>query len=59
MRTRWEKSYHGRTYAEGKKIGMSDGWRALYCILKYNLPTVLVPVQFFFYVLIGAFFGKL
>jgi dolichol-phosphate mannosyltransferase len=30
-------SYRGRTYAEGKKIGMKDGWRALYCILKYNL----------------------
>ena len=33
-------SYRGRTYAEGKKIGMRDGWRALYCILKYNLPKV-------------------
>jgi len=30
-------SYHGRTYAEGKKIGIKDGFRALYCILKYNL----------------------
>jgi glycosyltransferase involved in cell wall biosynthesis len=30
-------SYYGRTYAEGKKIGMRDGFRALYCILKYNL----------------------
>jgi glycosyltransferase involved in cell wall biosynthesis len=29
-------SYHGRTYAEGKKIGWRDGVRALYCILKYN-----------------------
>ena len=30
-------SYHGRTYAEGKKIGWQDGVRAIYCILKYNL----------------------
>ncbi len=30
-------SYHGRTYAEGKKINWKDGFRALYCILKYNL----------------------
>lgn len=30
-------SYHGRTYAEGKKIGWKDGFRALYCIFKYNI----------------------
>jgi len=30
-------SYHGRTYEEGKKIGWKDGFRAIYCILKYNL----------------------
>ncbi len=30
-------SYNGRTYAEGKKIGWRDGFRAIYCILKYNL----------------------
>jgi glycosyltransferase involved in cell wall biosynthesis len=29
-------SYNGRTYAEGKKIGWRDGFRALWCILKYN-----------------------
>lgn len=29
-------SYHGRTYAEGKKIGWRDGVHALWCILKYN-----------------------
>ncbi|MGO4819194.1 glycosyltransferase family 2 protein [Flavobacterium sp. W22_SRS_FP1] len=28
-------SYYGRTYEEGKKIGWKDGFRALYCILKY------------------------
>jgi glycosyltransferase involved in cell wall biosynthesis len=30
-------SYHGRTYHEGKKIGLKDALRALYCIVKYNL----------------------
>lgn len=30
-------SYFGRTYQEGKKIGYKDGFRAIYCILKYGL----------------------
>jgi glycosyltransferase involved in cell wall biosynthesis len=30
-------SYHGRTYAEGKKIGWRDGIEALRCIVKYGL----------------------
>jgi len=30
-------SYAGRTYREGKKIGWRDGFRAIWCILKYNL----------------------
>ena len=30
-------SYYGRTYAEGKKISWKDGFRALWCIAKYNL----------------------
>jgi glycosyltransferase involved in cell wall biosynthesis len=30
-------SYHGRTYEEGKKIGLKDAFRAVYCIVKYNL----------------------
>jgi glycosyltransferase involved in cell wall biosynthesis len=30
-------SYYGRTYAEGKKIGWRDGFRAIYCIIKYGL----------------------
>ncbi|MFZ9451143.1 MAG: glycosyltransferase family 2 protein [Bacteroidia bacterium] len=30
-------SYYGRTYKEGKKIGWKDGFRAVYCILKYGL----------------------
>lgn len=29
-------SYEGRTYAEGKKVGWRDGFRALWCICKYN-----------------------
>ncbi len=29
-------SYYGRTYEEGKKIGWKDGFRALYCIVKYG-----------------------
>ena len=32
-------SYYGRTYEEGKKIGWKDGFRAIWCILKYNLFT--------------------
>ena len=30
-------SYYGRTYDEGKKIGWRDGFRAFWCILKYNI----------------------
>jgi len=30
-------SYHGRTYLEGKKIGIRDGFQALYCIIRYAL----------------------
>jgi glycosyltransferase involved in cell wall biosynthesis len=30
-------SYQGRTYAEGKKIGWRDGFRAIYCIIRYNI----------------------
>ena len=30
-------SYYGRTYAEGKKISYKDGFRAIYCVVKYNL----------------------
>lgn len=29
-------SYYGRTFEEGKKIGWKDGFRALYCIIRYN-----------------------
>lgn len=30
-------SYYGRTYDEGKKIGWRDGFRALWCVVKYNI----------------------
>lgn len=30
-------SYYGRTYNEGKKIGWKDGFRAIWCIFKYNI----------------------
>ena len=37
-------AYHGRTYEEGKKISAKDGFRALWCILKYRLkPLKLGP----------------
>jgi hypothetical protein len=30
-------SYYGRTYTEGKKINWQDGFRAIWCVLKFNL----------------------
>jgi glycosyltransferase involved in cell wall biosynthesis len=30
-------SYYGRTFEDGKKIGWKDGFRAIYCIIKYGL----------------------
>jgi len=30
-------AYHGRTYAEGKKITWRDGLQGMWCILRYNL----------------------
>ncbi|MBK8944247.1 MAG: bifunctional glycosyltransferase family 2/GtrA family protein [Ignavibacteriae bacterium] len=47
-------SYYGRTYEEGKKIGAKDGFRALYCIFRYNANKAPVPIQFLFYLLIGG-----
>jgi glycosyltransferase involved in cell wall biosynthesis len=40
-------SYYGRTYAEGKKIGWRDGFRAIYAIVKYNMcrPKLQMPVM--------------
>ncbi len=36
-------SYSGRTYEEGKKIGWKDGFRALWCLLKYSVTEPVVP----------------
>ncbi len=36
-------SYHGRTYAEGKKIGWKDGFSAIWAIVKYNLLSKAPP----------------
>jgi len=36
-------SYWGRTYAEGKKIGWKDGFRALWCLAKYGIKEPNVP----------------
>ena len=40
-------SYSGRTYDEGKKIGMKDGFRAIYCILRYNLGHLPLGMKVF------------
>ena len=32
-------NYHGRKYSEGKKITWKDGFSALRCIVRYNLPS--------------------
>ncbi len=34
-------SYHGRTYSQGKKIGLRDAFRAVYCIARYGVPARL------------------
>ena len=47
-------SYAGRTYEEGKKIGARDGFRALYCIARYNMPHAPLPIQFAGYLLVGG-----
>jgi len=36
-------SYWGRTYAEGKKIGWRDGFRALWCLVKYAVKEPTTP----------------
>lgn len=43
-------SYYGRTYEEGKKIGLKDAFRALYCIVKYNNSKLAIFTK---YVLAG------
>jgi len=39
-------SYYGRTYSEGKKIGVKDAFRALWCIFKYNDSTFARIVKY-------------
>ena len=48
-------SYSARTYEEGKKIGIRDGIRALYCIFHYNAHKAPFPVQFLIYLFVGGF----
>ena len=48
-------SCYGRTYAEGKKIGIKDGLRALYCTFHYSGPKAPWPLQFLIYLFIGGF----
>ncbi len=38
-------SYYGRTYEEGKKINWQDGFRALWCILKYNVLEMMTGTK--------------
>ena len=47
-------SYYGRTFEEGKKIGIKDGFRALYCIFHYNAHKLPWPMQFILYLTIGG-----
>ena len=47
-------SYSGRTYEEGKKIGLRDAFRALYCIIRYNADSAPVRLQFIVYLFIGG-----
>jgi dolichol-phosphate mannosyltransferase len=47
-------SYYGRTYEEGKKIGIKDGFSAMYCIFRYNAHKAPLPIQFLIYTAIGG-----
>jgi glycosyltransferase involved in cell wall biosynthesis len=47
-------SYDGRTYEEGKKIGLKDAFRALYCIIRYNAGNAPLALQFLVYAVIGG-----
>jgi glycosyltransferase involved in cell wall biosynthesis len=38
-------SYHGRTYAEGKKIGLKDAFEALWTIIRYSRWKPAAPVE--------------
>ena len=47
-------SYSPRTYREGKKIGIADGVRALYCIFYYNAYRAPILPQLILFLLFGA-----
>ncbi len=47
-------SYHGRTYNEGKKIGVKDGFRALWCIYFYNDSRFAIACKTFAAEIVGA-----
>jgi hypothetical protein len=35
-------AYYGRTYNDGKKIKWTDGFYAIWCVLKYNIFTQMI-----------------
>jgi glycosyltransferase involved in cell wall biosynthesis len=39
-------SYHGRTYAQGKKIGLRDAFRSLWCVIVYNTSALARVVKY-------------
>jgi len=47
-------SYYGRTYEEGKKIGIRDALRAAWCIWKYNTTTSAKVIKYCFHGMIVA-----
>jgi glycosyltransferase involved in cell wall biosynthesis len=53
-------SYYGRTYEEGKKIGWKDGFRAIYCIVKFNIRkaiSYLLLIIFAFSLILLTYIG--
>ncbi|WP_320043993.1 bifunctional glycosyltransferase family 2/GtrA family protein [uncultured Desulfobacter sp.] len=48
-------SYKGRTYEDGKKIGMKDGFWAIFCILRYNVHNTSLPAQSFLNLILSGF----
>ncbi len=49
-------SYDSRSYADGKKIGVRDGFRAIYCVLHYNGHRAPAALQFLVYLSIWLVF---
>lgn len=47
-------SYKGRTYEEGKKIGIKDGFWAIFCIFRYNIHRTSLPAQIFLYLMVSG-----